>query len=111
MHCLDHLSAMQYLPVVGIFHGISCLFDFTDAIFHLQEISKKLDALNAMKLKHCDSESNGRKDTSRTAKTEHDLANENYLGSTIANVCIVLGVLAFGFTVSYVLKAAGVQHR
>ena len=79
--------------------------------FCLQEINKKLDALNAMKVKQCDSESSEKSDCSRTGKTEHNLANENYLGSTIANVCIVLGVLAFGFTVSYVLKAAGVQHR
>lgn len=77
----------------------------------VEEINKKLDALNAMKVKQCDSESSEKSDCSRTGKTEHNLANENYLGSTIANVCIVLGVLAFGFTVSYVLKAAGVQHR
>jgi len=75
------------------------------------EIKRKLDALNEIRLKQCDSKSNATKDSSRTGTTEHNPANENYLGSTIANVCIILGVLAFGFTVSYVLKAAGVQHR
>ena len=77
----------------------------------MQEIKRKLDALNEIRLKQCDSKSNATKDSSRTGTTEHNPANENYLGSTIANVCIILGVLAFGFTVSYVLKAAGVQHR
>ena len=46
-----------------------------------------------------------------SAALTEDNHNNNYLGSTIANVCVILGVLAFGFTVSYVLKAAGAQHR
>ena len=80
-------------------------------MFWLQEINKKLEAINEIRLKQCDSQSNGTKDSCRTGKMEHIAENDNYIGSTIANVCIILGVLAFGFTVSYVLKAAGVQHR
>ena len=67
--------------------------------------------MNEERRKQNDDHSKGKNDLNRTDVTPNDAANHNYLGSTIANVCIILGVLAFGFTVSYVLKAAGTQQR
>ncbi|XP_065061203.1 ubiquitin-conjugating enzyme E2 J2-like [Rhopilema esculentum] len=71
-----------------------------------KEICEKVEAIN---------EEKRNKDSQSLEKNEEPLKSnqteQNYLGSTIANLCVVLGVLAFGFTVSYVLKAAGAQHR
>ena len=56
-------------------------------------------------------ETNTMKKEEAITSYENGQGNQNYIGSTVANVCVILGVLAFGFTVSYVLKAAGTQNR
>lgn len=75
-----------------------------------KEIIQKLEVLNEKKGKE-EVKFIAKRDTTGTELTDNHAANQNYLGSTIANVCIILGVLAFGFTVSYVLKSAGTQNR
>jgi len=73
-----------------------------------EEIQNTLNARNKEKRERQSQSVNKEEPTSAVTSDN----NENtFLGSTIANVCIILGVLAFGFTVSYVLRAAGAQHR